>query len=84
MARLVCGALSLGTLLLWLAGCHNMSNPWQELPPPPTPLSSAAPVWEHLAARRQALDNLKGLAQVRLRGSVRDATLDDAVVVLQV
>jgi outer membrane lipoprotein-sorting protein len=40
-------------------------------------------VWEHLAARRQALDNLKGLAQVRLRGSVRDATLDDAVVVLQ-
>jgi len=83
MARLVCGALSLGTLLLWLAGCHSIPNPWQELPPPPTPLSSAAPVWEHLAARRQALDNLKGLAQVRLRGSVRDAILDDAVVVLQ-
>ncbi len=83
MARLVCGALSLGTLLLWLAGCHSIPNPWQELPPPPTPLSSAAPVWEHLAARRQALNNLKGLAQVRLRGSVRDATLDDAVVVLQ-
>ena len=83
MTRLVCGALSLGTLLLWLAGCHSIQNPWQELPPPPTPLSSVAPVWEHLAARRQALDNLKGLAQVRLRGSVRDATLDDAVVVLQ-
>ena len=83
MARLVCGALSLGTLLLWLAGCHSIPNPWQELPPPLTPLSSAAPVWEHLAARRQALNNLKGLAQVRLRGSVRDATLDDAVVVLQ-
>src|SRR5712691_3805009 len=83
MARLVCGALSLGTLLLWLAGCHSIPNPWQELPPPPTPLSSAAPVWEHLAARRQALNHLKGLAQVRLRGSVRDATLDDAVVVLQ-
>jgi len=83
MARLVCGALSLGTLLLWLAGCHSIPNPWQELPPPPTPLSSAAPVWEHLAVRRQALNNLKGLAQVRLRGSVRDATLDDAVVVLQ-
>ena len=74
MARLVCGALSLGTLLLWLAGCHSIPNPWQELPPPPTPLSSAAPVWEHLAARRQALDNLKGLAQVRLktRGWMRD------------
>jgi hypothetical protein len=40
-------------------------------------------VWEHLAARRQALENLKGLARVRLRGSIRDATLDDAVVVLQ-
>jgi outer membrane lipoprotein-sorting protein len=83
MARLVCGALSLGTLLLWLVGCHSIPNPWQELPPPPTPLPSAAPVWEHLAARRQALNNLKGLAQVRLRGSLRDATLDDAVVVLQ-
>jgi len=83
MARLVCGALSLGTLLLWLAGCHSIPNPWQELPPPPAPLSSAAPVWEHLTARRQALNNLKGLAQVRLRGSVRDAILDDAVVVLQ-
>ena len=68
MARLVCGVLSLGTLLLWLAGCHSISNPWQELPAPPTPLSSAAPVWERLAARRQALDNLKGLARVRLRG----------------
>src|SRR5215470_6368722 len=83
MARLVCGVLSLGTLLLWLAGCHGIPNPWQELPPPPAPLSSAAPVWEHLAARRQALNNLKGLAQVRLRGLVRDATLDDAVIVLQ-
>ena len=52
MARLVCGALSLGTLLLWLTGCHSIPNPWQELPPPPAPLSSAAPVWEHLAVRR--------------------------------
>ena len=34
-------------------------------------------------ARRQALDDLKGLARVRLRGSMRDATLDDAVVVLR-
>ena len=82
MARLVCGALSLG-MLLWLASCHGIPNPWQELPPPPTLLSSAAPVWEHLAGRRQALNDLKGLAQVRLRGAVRDAVLDDAVVVLQ-
>jgi outer membrane lipoprotein-sorting protein len=83
MARLVCGVLSLSTLLLGLAGCHSLSNPWQELPPPPTPLSSAAPVWEHLATRRQALDNLKGLARVRLRVSTRSATLDDVVVVLK-
>src|SRR5262249_54065542 len=67
----------------WLVGCHSIPNPWQELPPPPTPLSSAAPVWEHLAARRRAFDNLKGLARVRLRGSLRDAILGDAVVVLQ-
>jgi outer membrane lipoprotein-sorting protein len=40
-------------------------------------------VWEHLATRRQALDNLKGLARVRLRVSTRSATLDDAVVVLK-
>lgn len=83
MVRLVRGVLSLSMLLLGLAGCHSISNPWQELPPPPTPLSSAAPVWEHLATRRQALDNLKGLARVRLRVSTRSATLDDAVVVLK-
>ena len=83
MVRLIRGALSLGIMLLWLAGCQSIPNPWQRLPHPPTPLSSAKPVWEHLAARRQALDNLKGLARVRLRGAMRDATLDDAVVVLQ-
>ena len=82
MARLVSSVLSL-SVLLWLAGCQRIPNPWQELPPPPTLLSSAAPVWEHLAARRQALGTLRGLAQVRLRGSLRDATLDNAVVVLQ-
>ncbi len=83
MVRLLCGVLSLGTLLLWCAGCHSISNPWQSLPPPATLLSRAEPVWEHLAARRQTLDNLKGLARVQLRASIRDATLEDAVVVLQ-
>jgi len=83
MVRLICGALSLGTLLLWVTGCHSISNPWQGLPPPPTLLSKAEPVWEHLAARRQTLDNLKGLARVQLRASIRDVTLEDAVVVLQ-
>lgn len=83
MVRLLCGALSLGTMLLWLAGCQRIANPWQGLPPPATLLSSAAPVWEHLVARRQALENLKGLARVRLRVSTREATLEDAVVVLR-
>ena len=83
MVRLLCGVLSLSTLLLWYAGCHSISNPWQGLPPPGTLLSRAEPVWEHLAARRQTLDNLKGLARVQLRASIRDVTLEDAVVVLQ-
>lgn len=83
MARLVCGTLSLGTVLLWLAGCQSLPNPWQGLPPPATLLSEAAPVWERLAARRQALDSLQGLADVELRAGIRNASLDDAVVVLQ-
>jgi uncharacterized protein DUF4292 len=83
MVRLICGALSLGTVLLWMAGCHSLSNPWQGLTPPATLLSGAEPVWEHLATRRRALDNLKGLAQVALRAGIRQATVDDAVVVLQ-
>lgn len=83
MVRLICGALSLGTMLLWLAGCQSIPNPWQGLPPPTILLSSAEPVWEHLAARRHALDNLRGAASVRLQAATREATLDDAVVVLQ-
>jgi hypothetical protein len=83
MVRLICGALSLGTVLLWVAGCRSMPNPWQGLPPPATVLASAEPVWEHVAARRQAFDNLKGLARVQLRVNARHATLEDAVVVLQ-
>jgi outer membrane lipoprotein-sorting protein len=83
MVRLVCGTLSLGTVLLWVAGCHSIPNPWQGLPPPATLLASAEPVWAHLAARRQSLDSLKGLAHVELRAGLRNATLEDAVVVLQ-
>lgn len=83
MVRLVCGTLSLGTVLLWLAGCHSIPNPWQGLPPPATLLSGAAPVWEHLVARRQTLNSLKGLAQVDLQAGIRHATVDDMVVVLQ-
>jgi hypothetical protein len=60
-----------------------MPNPWQGLPPPATVLTSAAPIWERLAARRQTLENLKGLARVQLRVHAQHATLEDAVVVLQ-
>src|SRR5262249_10925870 len=56
---------------------------WQGLPPPATLLSEAAPVWKQLAARRQAFDTLRGLARVDLRAGIRNATLDDAVVVLR-
>ena len=83
MVRLVCGTLSLGTVLLWVAGCHSIPNPWQGLPPPARLLSGAAPVWEHVAARRQAFGTLRGLAHVALRAGIRNVSLDDAVVVLQ-
>ena len=54
MVRLVCGALSLGTLLLWCAGCHEyLESLAGVFLHQPTPLSRAEPVWEHLAARRQ-------------------------------
>jgi hypothetical protein len=70
-------------VLLVLAGCRSMPNPWQGLPPPATVLTGAEPVWEHLVARRQAFENLKGLAHVQLHVDIRHATLDEAVVVLQ-
>ena len=83
MVRLFCGTLSLGAVLLWLAGCQSIPNPWQGLPPPATLLSRAEPVWEHVAARRQAFGTLRGLAHVELRAGIRNVSLDDAVVVLQ-
>lgn len=83
MVRLVCGTLSLGMVLLWVAGCQSIRNPWQGLPPPATLLARAEPVWEHLAARRQGFDTLRGLARVDLRAGTRNGTLDDAVVMLQ-
>jgi hypothetical protein len=46
-------------------------------------LTTAEPIWEHLQARRQALEHLRGLARARLQVATRDATLDDAVVVMQ-
>src|SRR5215471_21078559 len=83
MVRLFCGTLSLSMVLLWLAGCQSIPNPWKGLPPPATLLSKAEPIWEHLAARRQAFDTLRGLARVELRASPRNGTLDDAVVMLR-
>lgn len=79
----LCAVLSLSTVLLWLAGCRSIPNPWQDMPAPATVLASAEPIWEQLRARRQAFDNLKGQARVQLYVDVRHATVDDAVVVLQ-
>lgn len=69
--------------LVVLAGCRSLPNPWQALPPPATVLTSAEPIWEQMAARRLAFDNLKGQARVQLHVDIRHATLDDAVVILQ-
>ena len=84
MVRLSRSVLRWSVLLLCLTGCQSLPiNPWASLPPPPSPLTSVAPVWEHLQTRRQTLDNLRGLARARLQVSTRDATLEEAVIVLQ-
>ena len=83
MVRLSCGALSLWGLLWLLAGCRTPLGPWQDLPPPPSILTSAEPVWQQLATRRSRLHDLKGLAQLRLVTPLHKVTIEEMVVVLQ-
>lgn len=84
MVRLIRDALRLGAVVLWLAGCQSIpSNPWQSLPPPPQPLTTAAPVWAQVHARRQALENLRGLARAQLQVATRQATIEEMAVVQQ-
>lgn len=85
MGRLSRNIISLAACLLLLGGCSGLwpfSRPAP--PPPPVPASvSAAPFWKHLTERRNALENLKGLAQVQARTDKGSATLDDVVVVVR-
>lgn len=84
MERLIRGVLNLSLVLLCLAGCQSVPpNPWQTLPPPPQPLTHAAPVWEQIRLRRQALDNLRGLARAQLQVATRQATIENMALVQQ-
>ena len=85
MGRLSHSAISLAVSLFLLSGCGG--SPRLLLPPepaPPRPASvPAEPFWEKLAERRNALENLKGLANVQARTGRGRVALDDVVVVLQ-
>ena len=85
MGRLSRNAISLVVSLFLLGGCSGL---WPFSPPEPPPPSlpasvPAGPFWKHLTERRNALENLKGLAQVQARTDKGSATLDDVVVVVR-
>ena len=82
MGRLSRNGISLAVCLFLLCGCGMLQRLRPPAPAPSRPVFvPAAPIWEKLAARRSALQSVKGLAHVQAvtgRGSV---TLDDVVVV---
>lgn len=86
MKRLSRNAISLAVCLFLLSGCSGglrLFSP-RTAPPPPLPASvPAEPFWEYVAERRNALDDLRGLAQVHVRTSKRSVALDDVVVVVR-
>ena len=85
MGRLSRNAISFAACLFLLCGCGSLRlfSPFKP-PPPPLPASiPAEPFWEQLAERRNALQNLKGLAQVQAHTDERRVALDDVVVVLR-
>jgi hypothetical protein len=84
MARLIPSTISLVMSLFLLSGCGSLRLFSRPKPPPPVPASvPAAPFWKHLAERRNALENLKGLAQVQARTNKGSVGLDDVVVVVR-
>ena len=84
MGRLSRNIISLTVPLFLLCGCSNLRLFSFLDPPPSFPASvPAESFWKHLAERRDALQNLKGLAQVQARADKRSVALDDVVVVAQ-
>ena len=84
MGRLSRNAISLAVSLFLLGGCSGLRLFSPPEPPPALPASvPAGPFWKHLTERRNALENLKGLAQVQARTDKGSATLDDVVVVVR-
>ena len=84
MGRLICNAISLAVSLFLLSGCSSVKLFSPPKPPVPRPASvPAEPFWEQLAERRNALENLKGLASVQALTDKGRVALDDVVVVVQ-
>ena len=76
-------AISLAVCLFLLWGC-SVPRLFSPPEPPPLPVSvPAEPFWKHLAERRSALENLKGLARVHARTDKRSVALEDVVVVVR-
>jgi hypothetical protein len=46
-------------------------------------LATAEPIWQHLAARRAALQTLKGLAEARVNSPTQKGAIDNVALVLQ-
>jgi hypothetical protein len=80
MVRRHYGAISLCGLLLLLVGCRGTFGP-----PPPAGqrLTTAEPLWQQLAVRRDTFQTLKGLAEARFHSPTQNVTLENVVVVLQ-
>ena len=86
MGRLSRNTISLALSLFLLSGCGSLRLWLSSQPDPPSPLPAsvaAEPFWKQLAERRNALENLKGLAQVQARTDKGSAALDDVVVVVR-
>jgi Domain of unknown function (DUF4292) len=81
VVRLNYGALSLCGLLLLLVGCQRAVGPGTV--PPEERLSTAEPIWQHLADRRAAFQTLKGLAEARIASPAQNVSLDTVALVLQ-
>lgn len=84
MGRLSRNSISLAVCLFLLCGCGSLRLFSPPPPPPSRPATvPAGPFWEKLAERRNALENLKGLAYVQARTDKGSVALDDVVVVVR-